>query len=297
MLAAIWGEWQRAGLAVRPTKRGPVFMGAHPEDLDQPTEPTQTKGPDQKASQSHSDGYAFADYRLGGNNRRIIRLVIEDLEREYGVKVEFAFGPETLVRKGEDGVRRMYISEARLDSYLRGIELAQKLKARMRKREFNAERDLYPHWEAMGHFILAHEYFHLALMHLEVADGEHVDGFTSRVFGNKFQRLAELQANYLAADYLEHLGLSTRYPVAFIESMWIVDLVTGEEELPPNYPPGWLQRNVIEKSKALFDRRLFANAQLNAIGRLRRLGIIPDSKKLFLERIEYLLRRMRAERD
>jgi len=129
----------------------------------------------------------FSQYRVGFNNRGLFQILIDDLVREFEQKVNVAYG-EGLQAKAD----KIVIDEDLMDKYLGEVESPK-------------ER------EAIARFILAHEYFHVALKHTQT-DAYGKTPREIQILGKYVdaRKQMERQVDYLAAKYLYKLELPTQ---------------------------------------------------------------------------------------
>jgi hypothetical protein len=128
----------------------------------------------------------FAEYRTGQNNRRFFETIIKDLIAEYGHPVTNSYGKDFQAK-----IDRVVVDEAKMDKYLKETQDPK-------------ER------EAIARFILAHEYFHIALKHVQTSDRvRSVGGVEILGTFSEARKQMEQQVDHLAAKYLHQLGLPT----------------------------------------------------------------------------------------
>ncbi|GEM_PF-5111116 len=155
------------------------------------------------------DVFFFDGYVVGKNNRTAFASVIRDLERNFGHRVEYGF------RDTFQATRKMiYIGEKQFDRWVENELLVAEI---LRDSPRHSKAGLKVRIEAIGRFVVAHEYFHHLLLHLELYDGIVPAGVELNVSGQKLQETLELQADYLAAAYLILEDLPTR-PLEYLIS-------------------------------------------------------------------------------
>ncbi|MFM8270076.1 MAG: hypothetical protein ACKN9V_07795, partial [Pseudomonadota bacterium] len=128
----------------------------------------------------------FSNYRPGTNHRPLFEAIVRDLIAEFEHPVATAY------RKNmEATVDRIVIDEALMDMYL--METADP-----------KER------EAIARFVLAHEYFHVALKHPHTRDSVRTPReIEIRGAFADARKQMETQVDHLAAKYLYKLKLPT----------------------------------------------------------------------------------------
>lgn len=128
----------------------------------------------------------FSDYRPGANHRPLFEAIVRDLIAEFEHPVTTAYGKH-LQAKAD----RIVIDESQMDNFL--LETTDP-----------KER------EALARFILAHEYFHVALKHPYTGDS--MRGPREIEIKGPYaeaRKKMEIQVDHLAAKYLYKLGLPT----------------------------------------------------------------------------------------
>ena len=163
---------------------------------------------------------AFAEvsvesYVVGRNNRRIIQALVTELEQKHGIRANVAYGAEI-----EATIDKISINEKDLDKFW---EFAKTPKDK----------------EAFIRFIIAHEYFHVALGHPDLADGRKVAGVKDMVFMED-RRNFERQVNHLATREVIAAGL----PIDVIRDFFKSDLYPVND----HYPPAEEQLKVVESA-------------------------------------------------
>ena len=128
----------------------------------------------------------FSSYRLGKNNRYLFEAIVKDLSLEFGREVTTAYG------KGLQAIAdRIVIDESQMDDFLKQTTDPK-------------ER------EALARFIIAHEYFHVALKHTHTDQwGKKTPEIEIRGTFKEARKQMEKQVDYLAAKYLQTLKLPT----------------------------------------------------------------------------------------
>ncbi|NBX76912.1 MAG: hypothetical protein EBQ92_10195 [Proteobacteria bacterium] len=128
----------------------------------------------------------FSEYRFGQNNRRFFETIIKDLMIEYGQPVTTSYGKDFQAK-----IDRIVVDEDKMEKYLKETQ--------------NPKEQ-----EAIARFILAHEYFHVALKHVQTSDRvRSVDGVEILGTFSEARKQMEQQVDHLAAKYLHQLGLPT----------------------------------------------------------------------------------------
>ena len=179
-------------------------------------------------------GVDFSTYQKGMNNRALYGAIVRDLEKTFGVEVNDAYGKYCESMPG-----KLYIGEAQLDDLLAPLDSADDKKA-------------------AAAFVIAHEYFHVLLRHPQVVDGDRPDGFSLKKYSG-YQKILEMQADYLAGRYIMARGLS----LDAVEAMMAPD---ADEPERAEYPSGADRlANIASARQVEFRSDLFVNDLLDCL--------------------------------
>lgn len=163
--------------------------------------------------------FFFEGYAVGKNNRAAFGALIRDLQDKFKHKVEYGFAERSSATR-----RMIYIGEAEID---RMVAVHQKVSEILSDVPRFTGHGLKVSIEATVRFVVAHEYFHSALLHLQLYDGMVPDGVRISASGEKLQAALELQADYFAAAYLILEDLPVRPVKTFIADKYESPVLNG----------------------------------------------------------------------
>jgi hypothetical protein len=186
------------------------------------------------------------DHRPGMNNRAVYEAVVRDLGALLGTKFQTAYKRTGVAAT----TARIEIDEKAMDAILATATSPEEKRA-------------------LATFVLAHEAMHVHLRHVDVVEGKRPKALTIKLHA-KYRKVFELQADYLAAKYLQLRGMDPE-PAARL-----FDAPGEREQLSADYPPGWLRAEII-RSAATPGLRvdLFQNEVLDVLELLEGL-VGPD---------------------
>ncbi len=185
----------------------------------------------------------FSEYRIGFNNRAVFRQALRHLELTFGRKVDVAFGNRNCVTESpSSGVPTVFLDEAYFDVVFGHVKWIESLLFSLNEQGFVSTFSVSEHIEAVGRFIVAHEYFHVLLRHLDIFKGQIVSGVQTELKGDLLAQALEAQADWLAAVYVrEDLGLPLRWPAHFVGLVGVNEkgavVALDETNQSPRYPP------------------------------------------------------------
>jgi hypothetical protein len=206
----------------------------------------------------------FSTYRAGMNNRALWRPIAEDLNALFGVHISYGYShaleafpqltepPKGRIGMTPDVMRRFSIGERALDKLLVHFDRPEEQKA-------------------VATFAIAHEFFHTLMRHADLINWgtERPRGFWVKDH-KRYERLFELQADYLATKYLLLRGL----PAEPVIEMFGIE---GEFKEAPNYPPGEERANNVRRAlEPGFDLALFQNEIVDCLAFLDFIAIKPQ---------------------
>lgn len=161
---------------------------------------------------------ATFDHRPGLNNRAFYEAVVRDLGALLGTKFQTAYRSTGVAAT----VARIEIDEKAMDAILATATSPEEKRA-------------------LATFVLAHEAMHVHLRHVDVVDGKRPKALTIKLQA-KYRKIFELQADYLAAKYLQLRGMDPE------SAARLFDAPSERETLSKDYPPGWLRAEIIRSA-------------------------------------------------
>ena len=195
-------------------------------------------------SSARIDPLDFSQYQPGMNNRGLLAPIAKDLDELFGVRMQFGYSarleafPRMVQQTG------IGFTTHRNTDYTIGERAIDKLVEPFADSE---------HKRAVATFAIAHEFFHALLRHADLVNWgtEKPRGFRVKDYG-RYEKLFELQADYLATKYLILRGL----PVDPVMTMF----ETGDFEETKAYPSGPARANNVRRAlEPGFDVALFQN--------------------------------------